>query len=197
MASKIVNVLIFGCLCSGCPNSFDVRAAESDAGMPACTLTAGFPCQLGAGAPSCCPSGFVCSDQPMWFPERATCCSSNVGQPCSLKAECCGHLQCVGGRCINPQSNTSCNPVELNNNLCPSDAPRCILSVDISVPSCFAAGGNISEGSPCFGPYACEVGAGCLDGVCRRFCNLGSPVCRAPTSTCAGIGLTSFGFCVP
>ncbi len=153
-----------GSACSGdrgCCGSLECRGGVCATAAPSCTLSLGSECMRNASAPACCPSNTICGAQNDIVEAEFTCCHSNAGNVCSLKADCCGSLECVNGRCIVPVRGNSCDPAATVNNGCPRDAPYCFVGTNTPVPTCYfvpRTGGNRQTGQSCTGNNECALG---------------------------------------
>jgi hypothetical protein len=61
--------------------------------------------------------------------------------------------------------------------------------------------GTGAEGSSCQQPDQCSAGLGCIAGpngfACRRYCDLGAPMCGGANPICVGIPGSRWGSCQP
>jgi hypothetical protein len=184
----------------GCCGSLECRGGTCAQAAPACSLSVGQACMQGAAAPACCPTNTVCGAQNEIVEAEFTCCHSAAGSACTLKADCCGNLECISGRCLTPSRGSSCNPVATVNNGCPRDAPYCFVGSSTPVPSCFyvaPTGGNRPTGASCDGNNECAPGNFCLaeaGRTCVRYCS--PQVGCSSGRTCRVIMGTDYGACL-
>ena len=211
--SKLAAILILSMVfLTGCPNDIgdpiatsdsgeaplDTPMGPADSGVLGCNIRSGLPCRRDGLAPNCCFVGTECQAQPLWLGTGATCCTTTLGATCERKADCCGFVECVNGRCVNPSAENSCDPVATSQNGCPPDATLCLLTDAMPVPNCIGAVGSVPVGDACQAGNVCVPGSYCSrqESRCRAYCNFDSPACPAGMR-CSRIAMTRYGACVP
>ena len=93
-----------------------------------------------------------------------------------------------------------CDPLDSNNNPCPSTNPVCYLvALDVSPPGhsrtvCEYSSGGGGDGTSCTSSRDCMASLTCADHLCHPVCNLANPACPSGTH-CTSWGI-EYGYCI-
>lgn len=208
-------------LCSGIPQDHVCEPDNRGACDPVCQTGCGpnQRCTMGTSGPACvalpsapncvnaaCGAADTCARGTICLGELQAACGAHCYRFCRDDDDCLPNARCTVGAGEGSAAFTACSPpIESCNPVSPG--ARCaqkpagtfgcyILSLahpDLAVCDC---AGTLVPGQACGGEHQCIPGSECINGVCRRLCDMSGVINCVGGTTCQQIpGSTKYGFC--